>query len=323
MRTISVISVAMACLLTASASAQYPGEAGADVPVVDHPSECAPACRSGYVCLEGTCVSACNPPCGAGETCTDAGECVAPPSSQPSPGQVSQPPPGQVSQPPPGQVSQPPPGVAAPVARPSAGTARANAQASERQRLRERRARLRLGMFFEAGYGGVDAEDYDTVAVYYLGPRFGLGFELRKNFAYRVGVRFRVGVESSVGTDDDAYVEGGDFGSSTAEYRGWETRFYVSPNLRFGPFAQGFPLYFDIGAHVGTRLFGASPTGSGEEGGSLPTRFEAQFSAGPEVGFGFVFGEERFDLAFRGRSGFAGPDFQFWASVVSLGISFT
>jgi hypothetical protein len=38
---------------------------------------CFPACRSGYLCHQGRCVSACNPPCGAGETCTAAGECVS------------------------------------------------------------------------------------------------------------------------------------------------------------------------------------------------------------------------------------------------------
>jgi len=38
---------------------------------------CVPACRSGFICLEGKCVEACNPPCGSGERCVDEGECVA------------------------------------------------------------------------------------------------------------------------------------------------------------------------------------------------------------------------------------------------------
>jgi hypothetical protein len=42
---------------------------------------CVPACRSGYICRAGQCVSACNPPCGAGERCTDRGECAAAGSS--------------------------------------------------------------------------------------------------------------------------------------------------------------------------------------------------------------------------------------------------
>lgn len=37
---------------------------------------CFPACRSGYLCHRGSCISACNPPCAAGETCTSAGECI-------------------------------------------------------------------------------------------------------------------------------------------------------------------------------------------------------------------------------------------------------
>jgi hypothetical protein len=45
-------------------------------------SSCVPDCRSGFVCLEGTCVSACNPPCAAHEQCTGAGECLA---SSPAP----------------------------------------------------------------------------------------------------------------------------------------------------------------------------------------------------------------------------------------------
>lgn len=37
---------------------------------------CAPTCRSGFVCIAGDCVSACNPACGPGETCTSEGECL-------------------------------------------------------------------------------------------------------------------------------------------------------------------------------------------------------------------------------------------------------
>src|SRR5690349_2439838 len=39
--------------------------------------ECLPACRTGYLCMEGQCVSACNPPCAAWELCTANGECIA------------------------------------------------------------------------------------------------------------------------------------------------------------------------------------------------------------------------------------------------------
>lgn len=39
--------------------------------------ECVPACRSGYCCHEGQCISQCNPPCPAGSTCLPNGECAA------------------------------------------------------------------------------------------------------------------------------------------------------------------------------------------------------------------------------------------------------
>ena len=36
---------------------------------------CTPACRAGFVCLQGQCASACNPPCNQGEHCTAAAQC--------------------------------------------------------------------------------------------------------------------------------------------------------------------------------------------------------------------------------------------------------
>src|SRR5688572_21916132 len=39
--------------------------------------ECVPPCQVSFVCCEGACVSACNPPCPPGESCTVNGECVA------------------------------------------------------------------------------------------------------------------------------------------------------------------------------------------------------------------------------------------------------
>lgn len=38
---------------------------------------CTPACRSGYLCNKGTCISACNPVCGDTELCTGTGQCVS------------------------------------------------------------------------------------------------------------------------------------------------------------------------------------------------------------------------------------------------------
>lgn len=39
--------------------------------------ECQPTCRAGYVCATGRCVSACNPPCALGESCSPQAECVS------------------------------------------------------------------------------------------------------------------------------------------------------------------------------------------------------------------------------------------------------
>jgi len=51
--------------------------AATEAPAGKAPAEktCLPACRTGYVCIEGDCVSACNPPCDKGERCTTKGEC--------------------------------------------------------------------------------------------------------------------------------------------------------------------------------------------------------------------------------------------------------
>ncbi len=38
---------------------------------------CVPECRDGFTCVDGECVSACNPPCNEGERCSGDGFCVA------------------------------------------------------------------------------------------------------------------------------------------------------------------------------------------------------------------------------------------------------
>ena len=45
--------------------------------------KCVPDCRDGFVCVEGKCVSACNPACADGERCSGDGFCVADTSQGP------------------------------------------------------------------------------------------------------------------------------------------------------------------------------------------------------------------------------------------------
>lgn len=42
----------------------------------DEQHSCLPACRSGYTCVRGSCVSECNPPCEPGQMCVEGAQCV-------------------------------------------------------------------------------------------------------------------------------------------------------------------------------------------------------------------------------------------------------
>jgi hypothetical protein len=52
---------------------------------------CFPACRPGYICHEGQCVSMCNPPCAEDHVCVDGVRCELP--SEPAPAREPVPPP--------------------------------------------------------------------------------------------------------------------------------------------------------------------------------------------------------------------------------------
>lgn len=90
-----------------SAPAEGPSSAPSEAPVpAVEPSAppgappapaCVPACRDGYVCHEGRCLEACNPPCPAGTRCTGAAECVA--EAPPPPPAYSAAPPTPPSEP--------------------------------------------------------------------------------------------------------------------------------------------------------------------------------------------------------------------------------
>jgi hypothetical protein len=67
----------MATLLTATALAEEDTQDGGASGGAEPPAEktCLPACRTGFVCIEDRCVTACNPPCAESERCTAQGEC--------------------------------------------------------------------------------------------------------------------------------------------------------------------------------------------------------------------------------------------------------
>ncbi len=51
-------------------------------------TECYPACREGFACNQGTCVSVCNPACDSGQTCTSGGQCIGTAFTPGAPGQA-------------------------------------------------------------------------------------------------------------------------------------------------------------------------------------------------------------------------------------------
>jgi hypothetical protein len=68
-----------------SAAAPEPATSAQAAPTSEI-EECVPACRKGFTCVKGQCVSLCNPPCAANEVCTAAAECVAvAPAAAPQP----------------------------------------------------------------------------------------------------------------------------------------------------------------------------------------------------------------------------------------------
>ncbi len=60
---------------SSSAASSPSAPATADRSVATPPAMCRPTCREGFVCVEGQCVSACNPPCEFGQVCTGSGQC--------------------------------------------------------------------------------------------------------------------------------------------------------------------------------------------------------------------------------------------------------
>lgn len=120
MRAILVVA---AVVSSSSLAQQSPSEPPPPPPPLSSTElNCYPACRSGYVCSLGECISRCNPPCGPGQLCLDTGECT-PLHTAPHPA-VQQPvQPAQPTYSPPLQPYAPPP-------LPERGTTRAGLRVS-------------------------------------------------------------------------------------------------------------------------------------------------------------------------------------------------
>jgi hypothetical protein len=76
------VALALGVRPAAAQQAEFPPEAqpapgvaeAAPPPPAAEPA-CFPACRSGFTCHQGQCISLCNPPCAVGERCLASGEC--------------------------------------------------------------------------------------------------------------------------------------------------------------------------------------------------------------------------------------------------------
>ena len=87
-RALCTVSIVAAFTLTAAASSADPRSSSSPpvaamngTPASGLPdpsaSSCAPSCRAGFMCVQGACVSACNPACRDSEQCSAEGQCVA------------------------------------------------------------------------------------------------------------------------------------------------------------------------------------------------------------------------------------------------------
>ncbi|MBN2344497.1 MAG: hypothetical protein JXX29_01635 [Deltaproteobacteria bacterium] len=168
-------------------------------------SECMPACRAGFLCHRGMCVSACNPPCSSGFVCTAAAQCVADTNGPPPPSSVA--------------------------------TAQYADQMARREQARKERLELRMKYrkaprFMLAtvlGIGGI-GDDLDMMA--YMTPS--LGFKM--NFIDTVGFQIRAG--GMLGLVDLGLSSTDSYGDEdTSEPIGFGG-FYAEGGVFFGPFGR-------------------------------------------------------------------------------------
>lgn len=68
-----VAALILACASNALGQPSAPGDGAHNNPELAEP--CVPACRAGFVCSAGRCISSCNPPCPEGQSCLEGGYC--------------------------------------------------------------------------------------------------------------------------------------------------------------------------------------------------------------------------------------------------------
>ncbi len=211
--------LAAALLLSPAAFAQARPPATSPAPVTAQPvapppvatpapaatpaaDECFPACRAGYVCARGQCVSSCNPPCASHEVCTATGECVA---TAPAPAPAA-----PVASNPQGIGAQP--GYAAPAVQP--GAQQMDLTTPEPPPAEEVGPEIRTFSFVPriailgTGSGSMEqkctGEDCDLIYAYTEWPIYGSGsaaqdydhkpaFALGADFMFKLGELFRIG----------------------------------------------------------------------------------------------------------------------------------
>jgi hypothetical protein len=129
------------CSGLGNAHAQNAAAPAAAPTTVTPAPDCVPACQAGFVCTNGSCVSACNPACAIGETCWSDGRCIAAatPGTAPAPTPASAP------------ATPPPAAQAAPSAGGWEGSQTAVARTDESYEFISSTDRIRTGAYHHDG----------------------------------------------------------------------------------------------------------------------------------------------------------------------------
>jgi hypothetical protein len=92
-RALGLVALLSAGRVVAQESAPPPGEPATSAPAPPATPACFPACREGFTCSQGQCVSLCNPACPAGLECVEGRRCEPPAPSSPAARPYEPPPP--------------------------------------------------------------------------------------------------------------------------------------------------------------------------------------------------------------------------------------